>query len=285
MNDKDISSKNVYLFGDTDHANPSVKKEIASRLGSLREQRYTTLAVEVDSEKQALVDDLLHNPPADDQMFTAYVRDVLKLHNFEGMTSLLREASRQGMRVACIDEKSSGEVLSAAYPEFRSRRDAFDILFHTGGDAAEQEELRVFRGNDPGGFDRYMEAYGKWKEIRSEADCGMAERLASLVDQGERVVAVLGQSHLARLRGVPFYLVERGIVADREDVYVDRRAYDAFYARGMDGEELKTVPAHAYFIKEKETVNLPAPPFHFIVKVEDHAHVHERSQPMAGANL
>jgi uncharacterized iron-regulated protein len=245
----------VCLFGDTEHTNPAIKREAASRLSALHAEGYTTLALELDAAKQPLIDALLSSPRSKEEI-TTYVRDVLKAKNVEGISALIAAAAAENMHILCIDDKSNNELLDMKFPEFRALRGTFNAIYHTLGDGIEQVTLHALRDTNPKQFLNYIEAYNQWKDIRAAADLPMAEAISTRVKAGEKVVAVVGQSHFARPEGIPTLLEREGIPIFHEDIYLNKSACASFLQRTFEWGEKKKAPPSVYIVDEKRRLDI-----------------------------
>jgi uncharacterized iron-regulated protein len=257
----------IFLLGDTEHANAAIKRDIAAMLPELKAKGYSTLAVEIDQSKQPLMD-ALASSEAD---VTSYAREMLGIKNAEGMGALLQTALQNNMRIVCIDSKENTQALDKTYPEFREIRRACNAIYHAMGDVAEQAALDAFQVEELERYKKYIEAYRAWKAARTEMDGVMAARLITLAGDGEKVVAVIGQSHLARPRGIPSLLCDAGIATEHMDVYASRRDYDAFMQRSFELDENKQVPPFIRVVDDGVTLAIrDASPAVQIVSVKKH---------------
>jgi uncharacterized iron-regulated protein len=266
----------VYLLGDTEHSNPAIKREVAARLPALRAEGYTALALELDASKQPLMDALLSAPRTKEDI-TAYVRDTLKAKNVEGISSLITAAIGENMHILCIDEKRGTEEIDAQFPDFRTLRGTFNLIYHTLGDGVEQATLHALRESNPKQFLDYIDAYNAWKHARMATDRPMAEAIAARVGAGEKMVVVVGQSHLARPDGIPAWLERAGISTFHEDIYTTQEAYASFLQRTFESGEQKQIPPCVYVLDAKRrldtaerTATFTAPSTQQVSVVEHH---------------
>lgn len=238
----------ILIFGDTKHADPTVKGSIFGMLPSLKDAGFSKLWLEIDHRRQAGLDALLGAETTLEQT-VEWASGIVK-NNKQLYGEGIYHANTLSIEIGLIDDKRALNEFRRTNPRFvEIQKDFRNNRKQDMGIIEAEAAALADRSTDERTY--YQAKKLEWQSVRDSLDEGFAARVLAAREKQAKQVVLVGDGHFNTRSDMDDVFDHAGVSNKTVHVYADLPSYGEYLSLYIDkvpddGKE-RTLPDLIYF--------------------------------------